>query len=446
MILFFCCFSLILIFIITYTHQFYNNKIKILSANEDKHFQTIEELEKSIYDLRNQIVDKNDDTAKIITGFNEQLQKKSNDITKLTVENNFLKEEITNLKESSNQVNDLLKSEFKELANNILDVKISKFTDYNKEKIDQIINPFKEKLSDFKSKVEQINKEDIYRVASLKTEIEKLANLNSTLNQKTESLTNALRGDNKYQGNWGEFILESLLEKSGLREGHEYFKQKAIKSSEGKILKPDIIINLPGEKSIILDSKVSLLHFEKFVNTTEPKEREKFLKLHINSMIGHVDNLARKNYSLEYGIKNLDFVLMFIPIEPAFNAALELYPKIFGYAFDKNIVMVSPTTMFATIRTIASMWKTENQNRNVLEIARQGGALYDKIVGFLDTFKLFKKQLGTLEKTYSDAEKKLYDGKDNIVTKTERLRLLGAKTSKKLSEDHLQVPIESGKG
>ncbi|MBX2965237.1 MAG: DNA recombination protein RmuC [Cyclobacteriaceae bacterium] len=321
-----------------------------------------------------------------------------------------------------------LTSEFKNLANEIFEEKNKK----SKENLGEILNPLKEKIQEFEKKVEESHKENLMNNSALKQELLNLKDLNLQMSKEAESLTRALKGDNKAQGNWGEFILERILEKSGLRKGEEYEMQESHTTEEGRRYQPDVVVKLPDNKNLIIDSKVSLTAYERYVSDDNEEEKSLVLKQHILSLRNHIKGLSEKNYQKLYNIGGLDFVLLFIPIEPAFSLAVQNDQQIFLDAYDKNIVMVSPSTLIATLRTIASIWKNENQNRNALEIARQGGDLYDKFVNFTNDLIKVGEQLKTTKKSYDDAMSKLSDGKGNLIGRVHKLKELGAKTSKQL--------------
>jgi DNA recombination protein RmuC len=358
---------------------------------------------------------------------------------RLTSENSSLKSDFTNLqkklaeqKSEVEQLQEKFTKEFENLANKIFEEKGNKFSEQNKEKLNEILNPLKEKISDFEKKVEETNKESIKGHASLREQLQMLKEMNQKITQEATNLTNALKGQTKTQGNWGEFILESILEKSGLVKGREYVVQESITAESGKRFQPDVIINLPENKSIIIDSKVSLIGYEKFVSADDENEKQLGLREHINSIRSHIKNLSGKNYQNLYQIESLDFVLMFMPIEPAFAYAVQSDPSIFTDAFEMNIVIVSPSTLLATLRTIASIWRQENQNKNALEIAKQSGALYDKFVGFAEDLKSVGDRMEQAKTSYSNAMNKLVDGSGNLVGRVEKIKRLGAKASKTL--------------
>jgi DNA recombination protein RmuC len=358
---------------------------------------------------------------------------------KLNAENSSLKSDYSNLQQKLNEqraeIEELQQrfvKEFENLANKIFEEKSAKFTEQNKEKLSEILNPLKEKISDFEKKVEETNKESIDRFSSLRQQLSMLKDLNQQITQEAKNLTEALKGQTKTQGNWGEFILESILEKSGLVKGREYSVQESLTTESGKRYQPDVIINLPENKSIIIDSKVSLVAYERYISSEDETEKEKALRDHIISIRSHLKNLSSKNYQSLYNLNSLDFVLMFMPIEPAFALAVQNDADLFNDAFEMNIVIVSPSTLLATLRTIASIWRQENQNRNAMEIARQAGALYDKFVNFYNDLLDVGKKLDAAKDSYEEAMKKVHDGRGNLIAGVEKMKQLGAKASKSI--------------
>lgn len=361
----------------------------------------------------------------------------SNQLIRVQTEYKNLQARLTGQEEEIEKLNRRFAVEFKNLANEILEEKSQKFTIQNKENLNQILNPLKERITEFQKRVEDTNKEDVVRSASLAQQIKQLGDLNKEITREAKNLTRALKADTKAQGNWGEVILERILEKSGLQKGREYEIQVSEVSPEGKRFQPDVIIRLPEDKNIIIDSKVSLVAYDRFVNAESDEDRLIQTKLHITSIRNHIKGLGEKSYQNLCGIDGLDFVLLFIPLEPAFALAVQQDSELFNNAYARNIVIVSPTTLIATLRTIASIWKQEYQNKNAMEIARQSGALYDKFVTFTDDLQNIGKHLDIAQKAYSQAEKKLLTGKDNLIRKTEKLKQLGAKASKQLGKDFL---------
>ncbi|MBL3657077.1 DNA recombination protein RmuC [Fulvivirga sediminis] len=352
-----------------------------------------------------------------------------------TTEANYinLQEKLRDQKRELEKLQQHFTIQFKNLANEIFEEKSQKFTDQNKMNLGELLNPLKERISEFEKKVERNSKESLEQSSALREQIRGLRELNQQMTKEAENLTRALKGDSKTQGAWGEFILESILEKSGLEKGREYFVQESFTNEEGRRLQPDVIVKLPDNKNIIIDSKVSLVAYERYVSGEEA-DRMINLKAHLLSMRNHIKGLDLKKYQQLHGVQGLDFILMFIPIEPAFSIAVQGDAQLFNEAYDKNIVIVSPSTLMATLRTIANIWKNEYQSQNALEIARQGGNLYDKFVAFTEDLKKVGNSLRMTQNAYTDAMKKLHDGKDNLVRKSERLRELGAKASKTIDQ------------
>ncbi|WP_353196310.1 DNA recombination protein RmuC [Parapedobacter defluvii] len=328
-------------------------------------------------------------------------------------------------------------TEFQVIANKILEEKTQKFTETNSKSLDQILNPLKEKIKTFEEKVEKTYQHEAAERNSLKGVVQQLMEQSLRIKDEANSLTRALRGDSKKQGNWGEVILERVLERSGLVKDREYRLQAALTDEEGRRLQPDAIIDLPDEKHLVIDSKVSLLAYERWVNAETDEEREGYAKQHIQSVENHVKSLSAKNYHDLYQINSPDFVLLFMPIESAFSMSITYKAELFSDAWDRKVVIVSPSTLLATLRTIASMWKQERQTRNVLEIAKEAGTLYDKFVGFLQDLDKVGEQLNRAVRAHEEATRKLSTGPGNVVTKVEKLKKLGARASKQIGGDLL---------
>ena len=364
----------------------------------------------------------------------EKSERFSNLLSAKNQEHLGLQEKLLEQKKDIESMHEKLQIQFKNLANEILEEKTKKFTDQNKTNMSDILNPLKEKILEFEKKVEQTNKESIERNSALKEQITGLKELNIQITKEAENLTKALKGESKTQGNWGEFLLETILEKSGLTKGDQYELQVSKTSEEGRRSQPDVVVHLPEDKHIIIDSKVSLTAYEKYVRSEIELEREMEIKNHLLSIRSHIKGLNEKNYQSLYEIGSLDFVLLFMPIESAFSLAVQNDPGLFTDAYDKNIVIVSPSTLIATLRTIASIWRQENQNRNALEIARHGGQLYDKFVAFCEDLVKIGENLNTTKKNYDQAMNKLSSGKGNLVNRADKLRELGAKTTKNMDQ------------
>jgi len=354
-----------------------------------------------------------------------ELTRRNSEYQNLQLRNEEQKSEVEQLQEKFTK-------EFENLANKILEQKSEKFTLQNKENLQNILNPLQEKILNFEKKVEDTHKDSIGRNSQLQEQIRGLKELNEQMSRETNNLTKALKGDSKVQGNWGELVLERVLEKSGLEKDREYFVQTSFLQENGKRVIPDVVIHLPGNKKMIIDSKVSLKAYELFVNEEEPSLRADYLKQHISSIKNHIEGLSAKNYHQLYQIESPDFVLMFVPIEPAFAVALNSDNGLYTWAFEKNIVIVTPTTLLATLRTIDSMWHSEKQQQNALEIASLAGALYDSFTNLTEEMLKVGRQLDTVQKSYSGAMRKL-TGKGNLITKVEKLKKMGASASKQIN-------------
>lgn len=347
-----------------------------------------------------------------------------------------LQERLNEQKKELGEMQEQLTTQFENLANKILEEKSEKFTKQNKEQIDQLLNPLGEKLEAFKKKVEETHKDEVEARGSLKQELKHLMELNKTMSEDAKNLTKALKGDNKAVGDWGEVILERILERSGLTKGREYETQKGFAKEDGMgHNKPDVVVYLPDEKYMVIDSKVSLKAYERFSSSEDEAEQQQFLKEHVNSIRSHVKGLSGKNYEQIHGAKSPDFVLLFIPIEPAFSAALQYDSNLYYEAFDQNIVIVSPSTLLATLATIDSVWKQEYQNKNAMEIAKRGGALYDKFVLFVESMNDIGQRIRQTQDSYDEAMGRLSTGAGNLVRQAEMIRKLGAKASKQLPGD-----------
>ncbi|NJB37929.1 DNA recombination protein RmuC [Croceivirga sp. JEA036] len=327
--------------------------------------------------------------------------------------------------------------DFENLANKILDEKSSKFTEQNQKNIKLILSPLQEKIQLFERKVEQTQKENISIHSALKEQLIHLQSQNLKITQEAENLTKALKGDSKMQGNWGELVLERVLEKSGLEKDREYSVQQSFKREDGSRVMPDVIIHLPDGKKMVVDSKVSLTDYERFTNAEEI-DKPRFLKDHINSLRRHVEQLSAKKYEDLYEMESPDFVLMFVPIEPAFAIAINEDSTLYNKAFEQNIVIVTPSTLLATLRTIDTMWNNEKQQKNAIEIARQAGALYDKFEGFMNDLTKVGKKMDEAKSEYKGAMNKLFEGRGNIITSIEKLKKMGAKAKKSLPEPILK--------
>ncbi len=419
--------------------KFYTqNKFKAIEASLSTHKKQLER------EVENLLIDKQD----YKNSLSEEIEKREQQIIAITQKDasiEHLKEKFTNQKLEIEKLQEKFTKEFENLAQSILEEKSRKFTEQNKENLKQILSPLSEKIQSFEKKVENTHKESIDYHAALRQQIVGLKDLNQQMSKETINLTKALKGDSKTQGNWGELVLERVLEKSGLEKGREYEMEKsfAIDDASKKRLRPDVIIHLPDGKKMIIDSKVSLTHYEQFVNAEDKNQKELFLKQHIQSLNRHVEQLSAKKYEDLYEIESPDFVLLFVPIEPAFAVAINNDNQLYNKAFEKNIVIVTPTTLLATLRTIDSMWNNEKQQRNALEIARQAGGLYDKFEGLVKDLMQVGKRMEDAKKEYGNAMNKLVDGKGNLISRVEKLKIMGAKAKKSLPDSILKRAEEN---
>jgi DNA recombination protein RmuC len=335
------------------------------------------------------------------------------------------------------EIHQKFKLEFENVAEKLLKEKSREFVDVNKANMDHILNPLKENLKVFEEKVDKVYNMEAAERNTLKGVITQLMELNRQISDEAQNLTKALKGDNKKQGNWGEVILEKVLERSGLVRDREYRMQVSLQMPDGSRYQPDVIIDLPDDKHLVIDSKVSLIAYERLVNAETEDERKLYSKAHVESIRAHVAGLSAKNYHDLYQINSPDFVLLFVPIESSFSFAVQIDAELFSDAWDKRVVIVSPSTLLATLRTISSMWKQERQNRNVLEIARLSGEMYDKFVGFVGDMEGIGKNIKQSQEAYDKAINKLTDGRGNLTITAEKIKKLGAKANKQIDQKYI---------
>ncbi|MCH2325233.1 MAG: DNA recombination protein RmuC [Pseudomonadales bacterium] len=362
--------------------------------------------------------------------------------TSLDLERKQFEEKLSLLNESREQ----LVITFKNLANEIFDDKSKKFTATNKESLNAVLNPLQERIQRFEKRVEETYDKESKERFSLAKEIENLQKLNTRISEEAINLTNALKGDNKAQGSWGEFVLESILEKSGLVKGREYEVQVSLKDEEGGKAQPDVIVHLPESRDIIIDSKVSLKAWDAYSAAKEESIKEEALKQHIASIRNHVKLLSSKDYQNLVGVNSLDYVFLFMPIEAAYSAALQEDPELFQFAFERNIIFVVPTTLLTTLKTVQNLWRLAQQNQNANEIAERAGALYDKFVAFVDDLDDVGHRIDASKKSFEKARNKLLSGRGNLVKRAESLKQLGAKTSKKQKAENLSSALDDESG
>jgi len=346
-------------------------------------------------------------------------------------------ERLEKQQQETEKLQEKFSTEFENLANRLLEEKSEKFSRQNRKQIGELLDPLKEKIDGFEKKVNYVYQTEAKERSALQGEIKVLMELNQKISSEANELTKALKGDTKKQGNWGEMILERVLERSGLVKGQEFELQYADTTDDGRRIQPDVIVHLPDKKHVIIDAKVSLIAYERLVNAPGEAEQKQALKAHLDSVRQHIKGLAEKNYPAARKLNCPDFVLMFLPVESSFSAAVQGDNDLFAYAWDQRIVLVSPSTLLASLRTIAATWKQEKQTRHALEIARQAGSLYDKFVGFVEDMKKIESGIEQLEKSYQSAMNKLQYGSGNLIRRAENIRGLGIKTAKRL-------PAEAG--
>ena len=369
--------------------------------------------------------------------FLSQLNDKDKQIEKLELQLNHWEDKWHGAQEDFKQKEVVMRKEFELLAQNILEEKSQKFTALNQDNMKQILTPFQEAMKAFKEKVEQSEKESFGRHQALQEQLKNLQELNHKLSQEALNLTKALKGESKTQGIWGETILNRLLEKSGLEKNREYFVQQSFKAADNtdrQRVQPDVIIQLPDRKKLIIDAKVSLTAYERYINEENPEQQQVFLKQHLASLKAHINGLAKKSYDTLLQGESPEFILMFIAVEPAFSVALKEEPDLYHYAFERNIVMVTPSTLLATLKIVDNMWRNEKQRKNAIEIATQAGALYDKFYGLIVDLEQVGSKLSGAQQSFNTAMNKLHTGKGNLISRVEKLKKLGAKAKKQLPQ------------
>jgi len=372
----------------------------------------------------------------------EKVLSLNKELSQIKAEYKSINEKLLEQKQQVEKIQDQFKSEFENLANKIFEEKSSKFTAQNKENLSSILVPLNDKIKSFESRINEVYSNDTKDRAALKEQLKQLTDLNQKMSTEADNLTRALKGESKTQGTWGEMILEKILEKSGLVKGEQFSVQQSFITEDSRRLQPDVVVYLPDNKHIVIDSKVSLTAYERFSSSNDEKEKSEFLKDHLRSIKNHIKELSDKNYQNLYQLTSLDFVIMFIPIEPALAVIFQSDHDLYYDAFEKNILIVNPSTLLATLRTIESIWKQERQNKNAQEIARQSGALYDKFEGFIKDLLDVGKKMDESKLKYEDAMKKLSTGKGNLVRRVETIKSLGANTTKVLPQKLIDISEE----
>jgi DNA recombination protein RmuC len=387
-----------------------------------------EQLTNQLQHLHVQIVEKDEQLEQLRQGLSQSQSKSAELMVELEMEKTSAHEKLALLESAKVQ----LSNEFKVLANQIFESKQAQFTQHSQSTMDAMLKPMQGSLEAFKSRVELVHKEDLEGRASLSEQLKQLHSLNNQMSEDAHNLTKALKGDSKTQGNWGELILERLLERSGLTEGVEFDREKSFTDESGKRLRPDVIINLPDSKHIVIDSKVSLVHYESALNSDSESKKVSALKSHLQSLKNHIDTLASKRYEHLEQLNAPDFVLMFIPVEGAYLMAIEADPSIFENAFEKRVAVVTPTTLFTTLKTIEQLWRYEKQSENTLKLIKRAAEVHDKFVGFVESFEKVGKQLQTAQSSYDLARKQMISGNGNLVRQAEMLKDLAGKTKKEI--------------
>lgn len=422
----------------------------LAKMNASKEFTAFQREQSRLEERINQLHQNNQQLTKDKGESQDEIKFIQREKEQLITKNTSLEEQLKNLREKLEEnrteienLQEKFTKEFENLANKILDEKATKFTNQNKENIKNILEPLEKKIQSFEKKVTDSDEKRAGFQSALKTQLENLKQMNQQMSKETINLTKALKGDSKSQGNWGELVLERVLEKSGLEKDREYFVQQSFVQDGGRRLLPDVVIHLPDSKKMIIDSKVSLTAYEQYINEEDENIRGSHLKEHLNSLKRHIEQLSAKKYEDLYEIESPDFVLLFVPIETAFSVATNEDTSIYNRAFEKNIVIVTPSTLLATLRTIDTMWTNEKQQRNAIEIARQAGALYDKFNGLLQDLIAVGKRIDDSKKEYSNAMNKLVEGRGNLIVSVEKLKKMGAKAKKALPENILDRANEN---
>lgn len=422
--------------------------LKLGKIGSKEAVDTINELRKQV-DLLNRDKSTIEERARMLQGqideASMQIREKdtsilvlNNRLTSKTTEYVNLNEKLQEQKADIEKLQDKFRIEFKNLANEILEEKTQKFTEQNKIKLDEILKPLGEKIRDFEKKVDETYDKESKQRFSLEKEIKNLTDLNQQISKEANNLTNALKGQAKTRGNWGEIILESILEKSGLTLDREFFIQQSHTNEHGKRLQPDIVVAYPGDRNVVIDSKVSLLAYERYSSAETKEEQDLAARDHLLSVKNHITELSSKSYQDIYALKSLDFVMLFMPIEPAYMLAMQHDPNLWNWAYDRRILLISPTNLIAALRMIANLWRVEYQNKNAMEIARQSGELYDKFTGFLEDLQDIGTKIDATRKSYDASMNKLSTGKGNLIRRVETIKSLGARAGKEIPKSMLE--------
>lgn len=431
-----------------------NEKSEVLLLQLSDANKQLQQKQEEVFELNKSVSEMQANVKYLETSLNEsktlyvkvenELQQKdslnlelTNKLTNKEADLNYLQEKLNKQKEEISNLQEKFSAGFENLAQKIFEEKSQKFTEQNRLNIDRLLNPLNERIIEFQKRVEETYDKESKQRFSLEKEIKDLVDLNQLLSKEANNLTNALKGQAKTQGNWGEMILENILEKSGLVKDREYFIQQSFTNKQNKRLQPDVVVNYPGNRHVIIDSKVSLNAYERYCSSEEKDKREIALADHLKSMKNHINDLSSKNYQEIYDLQSLDHVFMFIPIEPAFMLALQTDSELWNYAYTRRILVISPTNLIAALKMIADLWKIECQNKNAMEIAKRGGDLYDKFVGFVEDLENVGRKIDDAKSAFNLSMNKLSEGRGNLIRRAEAIKELGARTKKSMPQSVL---------
>lgn len=396
-------------------------------------FSAIEAKDNEVLKQYDSLIIERDKIFEEVKRINDSFYLSRERVVELENENKYLKESLDKQKSEMEEIGKKFSNEFKLLADQILEDKTQRFTKMNQENLDRLLKPLGENIQQFQKQVQEVYEKESKERFSLGNEVKHLRELNQNISQEAKNLTEALKGQSKTQGNWGEMILESILEKSGLVKGREYSVQESVKDIEGKRFQPDVIISYPDNRKVVIDSKVSLVAYERYSSSSNKEDQDKALIEHLRSIRNHIDSLSSKNYQDLVG--SLDSVMMFIPVEPAYMVVMEADSELWNYAYSKRVLLISPTNLIVALKMILNLWQHEYQNRNAIEIANRGGLLYDKFVGFVENLKSIGDSIHKAHNSYEAALSQLKEGKGNLISQAKQLKELGVKAKKTIPSE-----------